>query len=210
MQRCTFCRGLLWSLALLGLMVSFTTPAGAQAVRSPLDQPHFAIGYAANAPDIMAGVGAYYVSSFLGGIGLYVDAKFDLENPSDDKDTFESGLTAEDVVNSPDLVGADFIQDEKSYRSFNVAVVRPVSPYLAVYAGGGLVQVTEYHLFEDPDSDLGQGGVFWVEAPEFDETRANFMMGAFLRMSSFLSTQIGFETEPRGFTVGASLRLPRN
>lgn len=210
MRRSIFCRGLLCSMALLGLMMSYTNPAKAQAVQSPLDRPHFALGYVANAPDVMGGVGAYFVSSFLGGIGLYVDAKFDLEDPSDDGDIFESGLTAEDVVNSPDLVGAEFIQNEKSYRSFNVAVVRPLSPYLAVYAGGGLVQITEYHLFEDPDSELGRAGVFWVEAPEFDETRPNFMLGAFLRMSSFISTQIGFETEPRGFTIGASLRLPRN
>lgn len=208
MRRCISCRGFLCSLALLGLMVSLTTRANAQAVESPLDRPHIALGYTANAPDVMGGVGAYYVSSLLGGIGLYVDAKFDLENPSDDGDTFESGLTAGDVVNQ--VQGAEFVQSEKSYRSFNVAVVRPLSPYLAVYAGGGLVQVTEYHLFEDPDSGLGQAGVFWVEAPEFDETRPNFMIGGFLRMSSFLSTQIGFETEPRGFTVGASLRLPRN
>lgn len=195
---------LTFMLALLGLVPQ---EGAAQSVESPLNRPHFALGYTANAPDIMGGIGGYYISSHLGGIGLYLDAKFDLENPSGE-DTFESGLTAEDVLNQ--VTGAEYVQNEKSYRSFNAAVIRPLSPYLAVYAGGGIVQVSEYHLFEESTSGLGTAGVFWVEAPEFDETRPNFMIGAFLRMSSFISTQVGFETEPRGFTIGASFRLPGN
>ena len=193
-------------LAALALLCSASPGAlEAQSVESPLDQPHFGLGYVANAPDMMAGVGGYYMSSVLGGLGLYLDAKFDIEDPSGE-DTFESGLTAEDVENT--VQGADFIRREPSYQSFNAAIVRPVSPYLLVYAGGGLVRVSEYHLFEADNQELGSAGVFWVEAPAQDETRGNIMLGAFLRMSSFLSVQVGFESEPRGFTFGGSLRLP--
>ena len=44
----------------------------------------------------MAGGGAYLVTRYLGGIGVYLDAKFDIEDPSGDRD-FESGLTADEV-----------------------------------------------------------------------------------------------------------------
>jgi hypothetical protein len=190
---------------LLAVVCGLPRPGEAQSVASGLDRPHLALGYVGNAPDAMVGGGGYYMTSLLGGLGLYLDAKFDIDNPSRD-DSFESGLTAQQVLDQ--VAGANFVQSEKSFQSFNAAVVRPVSPYLAVYAGGGIVKVTQYHLFEQPTSGLGKAGVFWVEAPEFEETRANVMIGAFLRMSSFISTQIGIETEPRGFTIGASFRLP--
>lgn len=190
---------------LCGLGLGVGSVSG-QASASGLDRPHIGIGYAANAPNLMAGGGAYWVTPYFGGIGLYLDAKFDVEDPSGDP-SFEAGLTANDVVNQ--IEGADFIKRESSYRSFNAALVKPVTPYLILYAGGGLVQRFRYHLYEAPDSDLGLSGIFWVEAPEEDDTMPNFMMGMFMRISSFLTTQTGIETEPRGFTIGASLRLPR-
>jgi hypothetical protein len=178
-----------------------------QASASGLDRPHFGIGYAANAPNLMAGGGGYVVTPYFGGIGLYLDAKFDVEDPSGDI-AFEKGLTADDVVN--EVEGAEFIKRESSYRSFNAALVKPVTPYLMVYAGGGLVQRSRFHWYEAPESDLGVSGIFWVRAPAEDDTMGNFMLGMFMRVSSFLSTQVGLETEPRGFTIGVSLRLPRS
>ena len=190
---------------LCGLAMGTGSVAG-QASGSGLDRPHFGIGYAANAPNLMAGGGAYVVTPYFGGIGVYLDAKFDVEDPSGEL-TFEKGLTAEDVVN--EIEGAEFIRRESSYRSFNAALLKPLTPYLILYAGGGLVQRFRFHLYEAPESDLGVSGIFWVKAPAEDDTMGNFMLGVFMRVSSFLSTQVGIETEPRGFTVGVSLRPPR-
>ena len=192
-----------WTL-LLAVVAIMPRPGEAQSIASGLDRPHLALGYVGNAPDAMVGGGGYYMTSFLGGLGLYLDAKFDIDNPSGE-DEFESGLTNQQVGNE---VGGTFVRNEKSFQSFNAALVRPVSPYLIVYAGGGIVKVTQYNMFDEGPADIGKAGVFWVEAPELEETRANVMIGAFLRMSSFISTQIGIETEPRGFTIGASFRLP--
>lgn len=193
--------------ALLCALPIGVEPASGQASGSGLDRPHFGIGYAANAPNLMAGGGAYVVTRYLGGIGLYLDAKFDVEDPSGDI-AFEDGLTADDVLDQ--VEGADFIKRESSYRSFNAALIRPVTPYLLVYVGGGLVQRTRFHWYEAPESDLGLSGVFWVRAPAEDDTMGNFMLGIFMRVSSFLSTQVGLESGPRGFTIGVSLRPPRN
>ena len=206
MQRFVLLKGLLFSLVLSAGLVLGKQPVAGQAPGSGFDRPHVGLGYVANAPHMMVGVSGYAIFPYLGGIGLYLDAKLDVENPSGDN-IFEDHLTARQVVEQ--VSGAEFIQRELSYQAVNVALMRPITHSLSVYAGGGLVRVAEYHLFQEFSSDLGVAGIFWVEAPGVEEVRGNLMVGAFLRMSSFLSTQVGYETEPQGFTVGASLRLPR-
>jgi len=206
MQRFVLLKGFVFPVVLLAGLALGEQPVAGQAPASGFDRPHVALGYVANAPNMMAGIAGYAVFPYLGGIGVYLDAKLDIEDPSGD-DVFEAGYTARRVVE--EISGAEFIRRELSYQAVNLALVRPLTHSLAVYAGGGLVRVSEYHLFEAFSSDLGFAGVFWVEAPGVEEIRGNLMAGIFLRMSSFLSTQVGFETEPRGFTVGASLRLPR-
>jgi hypothetical protein len=168
--------------------------------------PQFGIGYVGNAPEAIVGGSAYVILPRFGGIGLYVDAKFDLTNPEDER-PFDGSVTAEEVENDAQYAGSQFISDEFSFRSFNVALVRPLSPALIIYAGGGVAQATNYRLYSVPS----QGEIdnaLWVRDPRSDEDRLNLMVGAMLRLSSVLSSQFGFETEPQGVTVGVSLRLP--
>lgn len=198
-------RGLVAPLGFILVLGSFPSRAETQEEPGELDHTHFGIGYIANAPDLMSGVGAYFVIPKLGGIGLYVDAKFDVKNPSDSPE-FDSSLTADDVPN--EVEGASYIESESSYRSFNVAVVRPVSPFLMVYAGGGLAHRTRYAEYEDPRQTHGRGGVFWVESPSEEEDRVNLMIGMMMRVGPRITSHFGFETQPRGITAGLSLRLP--
>jgi hypothetical protein len=195
---------------LLGLGVGLSMPFSgleAQSRSRPreLDRTQFGIGYVANAPDVIVGGMAYVVVPKWGGIGLFVDAKFDSDNPSD-LEEYEPDLTAEQVPN--EVVGANFLEFESSYHSFNVGVVRPLSPFLMVYAGGGPAFRTRYVQYTDPQKNYGRGGVFWVEDPRQDETRMNLMLGLMMRVGSRITSQFGFETQPRGVTVGLSLRLP--
>lgn len=207
MRRRTYHR---WTLAAalvvtgLGIWVPTADAQSRPRVRE-LDGLQFGIGYIANAPDMVTGGGAYVIFPKWGGIGIYVDAKFDPENPSDSEE-FEPGLTAVQAQN--EVPGARFVEHESSYRSFNVALVRPVSPYLMIYGGGGLAYRTEYQEYEEPSKNYGRGGIFWVEAPSRDETRFNIMLGIMMRMSSRLTSHFGFETQPRGITAGLSFRLP--
>jgi hypothetical protein len=105
-----------------------------QSTTSPLNRPHFGLGYVANAPNMMAGVAGYAVFNVLGGLGIYVDAKMDIETPAGD-DHFESGLSAQEAVNTVPFI--EFIERESAYRGFNVALVRPVNPQMLLYIGGG-------------------------------------------------------------------------
>ena len=170
-----------------------------------LDRTQFGIGFVANAPDEMTGLGGYVVFPKWGGLGVYVDAKFDYENPSG-LEEFEAGLTPAQV--QADWEGATVLEYQSSYRGFNVALIKAINPYLMAYAGGGVAQRTRYWEFEESSWTLGKGGIFWVEAPSEKETRMNMMIGVMMRMSSRISSQFGLETQPRGITAGINLRFP--
>lgn len=187
-----------------GVAVSLAAPAAVSA--QVVDAPRFGIGYVANAPDQMAGGSAYAIFPVAGGLGLYVDAKFDVDSPSKDI-AFRPDLTGAEVRSSEEFTGARFLKQEFSYRSVNVALVRPINTGVSIYAGGGMAWGENYKLYEQIIGELGYA--LWVVDPEFDETEVNLMGGLILRISSVLSTQIGYETQPNGVTAGVSLRLPR-
>ena len=167
--------------------------------------PRFGVGYVANAPDLLGGGSAYVILPVFGGIGVYVDAKFDIDSPTAENTYIES-LTAREVEDQ--VAGVQFRDARESWRGANVALVRPVNPSLMFYGGLGWAERNEYKEYRDPSGELGLIGVLLVEDPDAKETKLNAMAGAFLRISSLISVQTGFETTPKGFTVGASLRLP--
>lgn len=194
---------LLGSLAGYGFLPQ---AARAQQTIPELDRTQFGIGYIVNAPDEMGGVGGYVVFPKWGGIGLYLDYKWDFSDPANSED-FEEGLTAEDVPF--EVPSAFFLEKEPSYRGFNVALVRPVTSFLMLYGGAGLKQRTVYHSYEDPSGTLGRGGVFWVESTSESDDRVNVLLGLMMRVGPRVTSHFGFESEPRGITAGVSLRIPR-
>lgn len=192
--------------ALVGALLFSFAAATSDLHAQGVDGPQFGLGYVANAPDQMAGASAYVILPVLGGLGVYVDAKADVDSPSEDV-AFRPDLTGAEVRSSPDFTGARFLNQEFSFRSVNVALLRPINPGVSIYAGAGLAWGENYKLYEQIIGD--EGFALWVADPEFDETRTNLLVGLVLRISSVLSSQVGYETEPRGFTAGVSLRLPR-
>ncbi len=168
-------------------------------------RPQFGVGYVANAPDAVAGASAYALWPVLGGLGLYVDAKFDIDSPNKDI-AFRTDIDAEDMRTSPEFSGARFLNQEFSFKSLNVAVLRPLTTGLMVYAGGGVAWGENYKLYEQIIGELGYA--IWVADPGFDETRVNVMGGFMLRLNAHLTTQFGYETQPKGVTAGISLRIP--
>jgi len=194
-----------WILCCLAL-ASSSLPASGQSAPPALSRAQFGIGYVANAPEAMAGASGYVILPRWGGIGLYLDAKLDVSNPTGDRG-YDDAITAAQVRNRE---GGEFINGEGSWWSANAAILRPVTDFLVVYGGGGVARKTRFELYQvDQDSGIGVGGVVWVEDPEAEETRVNFMAGVIMRLTGRVSTHFGFETQPRGLTVGASLRLPR-
>jgi len=164
------------------------------------------VGYVVNAPDMTLGGSAHVILPTAGGIGLYVDMKFD-QSPTTEERGYDPNFTSLEVAG---LEGSDYVETDESWEGFNVALIRPLNPTLWVYAGAGVAKVTRYDLYNvDPEVEVGIGGVAWVENPATAETRTNFMVGIMMRLSSLLSAQFGYETQPDGVTVGVSLRLPR-
>ena len=194
----------LWGgLLLASVCLCMARPAGGQE----LDRVRFGIGYVANAPSQMVGVGGYVLLPVYGGLGLYVDVKGDIDDPSGDR-AFDGSMTAEEVENDPRYAGTRFLKRETSWRrSYNVALVRPVNPYLMVYGGAGFSQGEEYALYDVPQGDAGRA--LWVRDPRGDQEGVNIMIGLILRVLPSVSSQLGIETQPGGVTAGLSLRLPR-
>jgi len=194
----------LWGgLLLASVCLCLARPVGGQE----LYRMRFGIGYVANAPSQMVGVGGYVLLPIYGGLGLYVDVKGDIDDPTGDR-AFDGSMTAEDVEHDPRYAGTRFLKTETSWRrSYNVALVRPVNPFLMVYGGAGFSQGERYTLYDVPQGDVGRA--LWVRDPRGDQDRVNMMVGLILRMLPGVSSQLGLETQPRGFTAGLSLRLPR-
>lgn len=177
--------------------------APARAQQGDAESARFGIGYVANAPELLAGGGAYVVLPVMGGIGLYVDAKFDTTDPSDD-DAFVASLTAREV---DDEIGDEYRDQDASWRSFNAAVVRPVTPTLMLYAGLGYATETIYRQYYDETEVRGLAGYYWVAAPDEDRSTLNVLGGMFLRMTRRINAQVGAETAPAGGTFGLSIIL---
>jgi hypothetical protein len=182
-------------------------PAGqAQAQRRDESAgTQFRIGYVANVPNMFLGGSITVMPASLRGWGLYADLKLDVESPADDEGYIDS-LTVEDVEN--DLGDAVFDQ-EGSWNSLNLAVVRALGPELAVYAGGGIGWRKEFRQYQDLERELGVAGVYWVEDTETSGTYVNGMAGVLLRLTSAVTAQFGAESSPPGFTVGLQLAIPR-
>ncbi len=213
MHRTVSTRALSLGVVSLAWMALGAGPMEGQNNPGPLLGPQFGVGFVGNAPDAMVGGGGYVLLPELGpitgGIGLYVDFKWNLDDPASDREYVE-GLTPAEFLNDPDRVSADFRRTEPSWWSINAAVVRPLTPFLLGYAGGGLARKTEYDLYNvSPNDPAGVGGLVLVKNPDGEETRLNLMAGIIMRLTASVSTHFGFETQPRGLTIGASLRLPR-
>ncbi|MDH5758942.1 MAG: hypothetical protein OEZ65_05085 [Gemmatimonadota bacterium] len=188
-------------VAPLAVGLFHTGPIHAQEVSSP----RVGVGFVSNAPEQMAGASAYFVLPVAGGLGLYVDGKWDVDSPSGDV-AFDPTLTAAEAeAQIADIQQMDLVE---SWQTFNVALVRPISPSLMFYAGAGYVRTHPYREYYEPTQEMGRAGFFWVGSPEEEGSDVNLLVGAMFRITRLLNIQTGFETLPKGFTVGVSLRLP--
>jgi hypothetical protein len=187
----------------VGAVVGSTLPSpGAAQV---LTAPRYGIGYVANAPQALAGVVAHVTIPAFGGIGVFVDAKFDHDTPSGHR-FYDPTHTAREVEA---FEGIQYSDLDDSWRSFNVGLLRPVTVALTLYGGAGYSVRDRYRFYFDPTEELAPPpGVLWVEAPDEKKTTVNVMFGGFMRASRLIAFQFGFETAPRGLTVGASLAYP--
>lgn len=191
-------RVLVFTGALSALMVCGGADAAAQW------GPRVGIGYVVNAPNQYVGASAHVLTRALGGLGLYVDGKFTVPSARD-KDNFQEEWTAQYVDDN--FGDIPFTTDEQ-HRSFNAALMRPVTPELILYAGAGLTERAAFVEYRDETGERGNLGFYWVEDPDQKATGLNVLGGAFFRIGRNVALQFGAEAEPRGLTIGASYSIP--
>lgn len=170
-------------------------------------RPYVGLGYVASAPELFGGGAIYGVlPGLLGGLGLYIDAKFDLERPTENRG-YEPDLTAEQVENE---IGDEFFRSEGSWYNINAALMRPLNDRLVLYLGAGYASQKIYNRYHDEEQtgEYGFGNYYWVEDVAAARTVVNVLGGAFIRIADNINVQFGAERHPNGFTVGASYLLP--
>lgn len=160
-------------------------------------------GYKGNLPRALLGVSAHVTFAQLRGFGLYVDYRATHESYRDEE--FLTNIT----VRQAELeFGDDFVQARNHWRVANVAVLKPITAELALYAGGGLARHTVYREYFDTSMERGEFGHYRVEDDEDSGNRLNLTGGAMFRAGRHLAFHFGGETAPGGFTVGVSALLP--
>lgn len=202
----TFVRSLAVAVALAAVSQTAGAQVGVPAARTqPAMQPRIGIGYTANLPNQLVGVSGHFVSpSVLGGLGIYVDAKMDNSSPRDEEG-YLPDLTAEEVE---DTRNDPIFRREGSWQTVNVALMKPVTPQMVVYAGAGMSKTTEYNEYFDEAREMGRLGFYWVEDADRSGTFANFLGGVYFQLGESFAVQLGGESRPAGFTMGVSYLLP--
>lgn len=168
-------------------------------------RPMTAVGYVADAPDMLAGVAAWSLVPGLGGWGLYIDGKLDTADPTEEPG-YEPDLTAEEVESQ--FPNDGIFKGDERWWGVNLAVLREVGPELMLYAGAGYAHHTNYLQYRDPQQERGVSGFYWVEDEEATGSEINLLAGVLLRIAPHVRLQFGAEAQPKGFTVGASLNWP--
>jgi hypothetical protein len=196
------------TILLLALLAVCASTAAAQLEPGPgaefLERPFVAVGYAANAPEQLAGVGLVVTHPALRRWGVYVNYQWSPESPKN-KPNYDPTITSVDVDNE---IGDQFVSFDIVWKSINVAVARSIMPQLTVYAGAGYARSEGFDQFFDEEQERGDQGYYWVTNPDDEGTEVNLLLGAFLRAGRYFAFQIGLESAPKGFTVGGSFVLP--
>lgn len=192
----------------LFLLASAPAPASAQSAGASgagyLDSTLLGVGFVANAPDQLVGFGVTTIGFPASAWGVHVNMKISTGSPGR-RDNFTEERTAEEAEALGDT---RFGSVDGAYTSVNLAVVRALGDDVAAYAGAGFTRETVYQEFEDPDGERGMLGFYTVEDRRLGGDTVNLVGGLFLRAGRAVSFQIGGETDPAGFTVGASLVFP--
>lgn len=177
---------------------------GVPGAQARVMEPRFGIGYVVNMPNQYAGASVHVLTEFMGGFGVYVDAKFDTSSPEDEEGYLDS-LTAAEV---DDRIGDQLFHSDASWKSVNVAIMRAVGPQFAVYAGAGLSNGTQYRQYLDETGTMGEFGYYWVRDEATSGSKVNVLFGGMFQLTRAFGFQLGFDTQPRGIALGVSYLVP--
>lgn len=180
-------------------------PAAAQSTLDPglRAHTHVGVGYVVNLPRQMMGFSGMVIAPALRDWGFYLDVKRTTDSRTDHV-AYDADMTVEDAEGFDDFL----MEQESEWQTINAAVIRVVTPALALYVGGGVSKEDALRRYFDSTGVRGISGTYWIDDPDGSGTRANVMGGAWFRILPSFLVQFGAEAAPRGATVGVSYVLP--
>jgi hypothetical protein len=194
------------TLALI-LLMAWTTHAAAQTAerRDFHSGMAWGIGYSGTIPEAYFGAGGWHLLRG-GRFGVFADGKVTLPT-----------LTAHDNYCPPALQECSIVwvqqnrndfelRDENEWLIFNVGGIYAFYPEFALVLGAGMARLRGVREYVDPDDDpdiriTAEGNYF---VPHFAEPSwtAQAVVGLLMRAGNRLSFSFGYETAPRGMTIG--------
>lgn len=191
-----------WMVALALALGTVPGDASAQTLdrRSVFERPVF-VGYTVNAPHMFLGGS---VGVLLGNWGIIADMKFAHEDRGRDPYFIKSI----DPAQAEAVYGDYHVDTSDAWRAYNLSLVRVINTDFAVYAGAGYAERTTYREYQDPLGNRGRIGYYWVEDAAASGSTVNLQVGGLFAFGRSLVFQFGFETQPRGGTIGVMLPIP--
>jgi hypothetical protein len=161
------------------------------------------VGLVGNAPSATVGVSATLIRRQ--GFGLYADGRLSIQSPGQAA-SFMPGITAEEAERRD---RDEWLREQETWVSGNLAAVRPVTADVAFYVGAGYAHRTTYVEFFDETRRRGDAGYYWVEDVSESGSTVNLLGGMIVQAGRNLLFQAGVDLAPRGFTLGAMYAFPR-
>jgi hypothetical protein len=158
--------------------------------------PQWLVGFTAKPPQQLLGGGIAAILSPSGRWGFLADGRVSTDGPQSrflrpgvEAGTWPSGARKE------------------TWANVNTALLRTMTPELALYLGGGLswriASFAQYERWEENQPV----DMYWVETEGTGELQGNLVVGGLFRMASRIVLQFGWQTAPGGFTVGGYFRV---
>lgn len=182
---------------LVAAMFSMAAGAGSAQAQALVQ---LGAGYVVNGPEQFTGGSVHALWDVAGGIGLYLDAKWGSSTLVDER-TFTTDF---DFQAARDEFRDDLIIEDFEWTTFNVALMRPITDEVSLYAGAGHSRRRAFGEFFDQAEERGVGGLYWVEDPQRRDARLNVLGGMFFQIAPRISVHLGAESAPAGVTVGGS------
>jgi hypothetical protein len=167
----------------------------------------FAVGYAATFPDVVAGVGVWYMATPR--YGVFLDGKMTVPSLRD-KDVYCPTALSPCTVAAVEAQRNDIvIRDEDEFIIVNLGGMYAITPEFMVLLGGGLARkrsVREY--FDESDEPITPFGNYYVDHETEPSTELQLVGGMMIRAGNSLAFRFGYDTAPGGMSVGAYFILP--
>jgi hypothetical protein len=165
-------------------------------------------GYSGTIPEAYAGAGGWHFLKGRG-IGVFADGKITVPSFTGHRNFCPASLQQCSITWVEQNRNDFAITDENEWLIINGGGMYAFTPEFALMLGAGMARLKRVREYVDPEEDSSiriteQGNYYVPHDPEHSWT-AQGVVGLLLRAGNRLALSLGYETAPRGMTIGVFL-----